>query len=420
MGRGMGISRRLLSGLEDDLHAVVLLVLERLVGVRRHVQPEAVGDHEARVDLALADALVERLEVAVDGALAGLDRQALVHQRAGRELVHEPAVDADDRHDAARAAGHDRVAQGVAAVGERDARVLGLAAGVAAGDVRVAEDAARRVAEELLGEPRVRVGVLAHRVELVLAGPAVAAGDRERHDDAVARLQVGDAAPGLDHLPHELVAEDVALLRRRDVAVVEVEVRAADRRRRDPDDRIALVEDRRVRDVLDLDGVAARPDGGPHDTPAFSSSAWSSGCAGRCLSLRSASSPSGEPSERGMTPVSTRCLKRRRSSLIFASCAGPFSFCTAPPSPPPPAAARSTWISVPRSPGAGLKVTAAPDSATCSARYSGLFQSRCTSSRARWTVMAACVVIRMLSCSGGVAYWRRARAARPAPWRTAW
>jgi hypothetical protein len=55
-------------------------------------------------------------------------------------------------------------------VGERHARVLGLAAGVAAGQVRVAEDAGGRVAEHLLGHPGVRVGVLAERVQLVLAG----------------------------------------------------------------------------------------------------------------------------------------------------------------------------------------------------------------------------------------------------------
>jgi hypothetical protein len=38
----------------------------------------------------------------------------------------------------------------------------------------------------------------------------------------------------LDDLAHELVAEDVAALHRRDEAVVEVQVRAADRRAGDP------------------------------------------------------------------------------------------------------------------------------------------------------------------------------------------
>ena len=87
----------------------------------------------------------------------------------------------------------------------------------------------RRVAPQLLGHPRVGVGVLAQRVQLLLAEAAVAAGDGERHDDAVADLQVLDRRPDLDDLAHELVAEDVALLHRRDEAVVEVQIGAADR-----------------------------------------------------------------------------------------------------------------------------------------------------------------------------------------------
>ena len=42
---------------------------------------------------------------------------------------------------------------------------------------------------------RVGVGVLAEREQLALACRAVAAGDRERHDDAVADLEVRDARP---------------------------------------------------------------------------------------------------------------------------------------------------------------------------------------------------------------------------------
>lgn len=38
---------------------------------------------------------------------------------------------------------------------------------------------------------------------------------RERDDDAVADLQVPHTGPGLHHLAHELVAEDVALAHRR-------------------------------------------------------------------------------------------------------------------------------------------------------------------------------------------------------------
>ena len=77
-------------------------------------------------------------------------------------------------------------------VGERHAGELGLAAGEAAGQVRVAERARRGVPHHLLGERRVRIRVLAERPVVVLALPAVAAGDGERDDDAVADLEILD------------------------------------------------------------------------------------------------------------------------------------------------------------------------------------------------------------------------------------
>ena len=62
--------------------------------------------------------------------------------------------------------------------------------------------------------PGVGVGVLAAGVQLAPAGEAGAARDGERHDDAVADAQLRRSTPGpdLDHLAHELVAHDVALL----------------------------------------------------------------------------------------------------------------------------------------------------------------------------------------------------------------
>jgi hypothetical protein len=63
----------------------------------------------------------------------------------------------------------------------------------------------------------------------------------------------------LDHFAHELMAEDVAGLHRRNVAVVEVEVRAADRSRGDLDDRIARIEDLGIVDRIDADVVLSVP-----------------------------------------------------------------------------------------------------------------------------------------------------------------
>src|SRR5690349_12458504 len=104
------------SGLQDDLLAVVLLVLEDVVPVRGLVEREAVGDDPRGVDLAGLDAGEQRLHVLVHVALPRPQGQAPVHPRAGRELVDQPAVDADDGDDAAAAAAQDRLPERVRAL----------------------------------------------------------------------------------------------------------------------------------------------------------------------------------------------------------------------------------------------------------------------------------------------------------------
>ena len=59
--------------------------------------------------------------------------------------------------------------------------------------------------------------------------------------------------PDLDDLAHELMAENVALFHRRDVAAVDVQVRAADGGRGDFDDGVAWIQDRRIGNGLDAD-----------------------------------------------------------------------------------------------------------------------------------------------------------------------
>ena len=84
------------------------------------------------------------------------------------------------------------------------------------------------------------------------------------HDDAVALLQLLDVLADLDDHAHRLVAEDVARLHRRHVAVVEVQVGAADAGGRDLDDRVARVLDLRVGDGVDADVALAVPAEGSH------------------------------------------------------------------------------------------------------------------------------------------------------------
>src|SRR3954467_5057425 len=81
-----------LSGLEDHLDAVVLLVPECLVHLGALLQGNLVRDHERRVDLAVDDRLQELLLVLLDVGLSHLEGQRLVHRGAHRDLVREPDV----------------------------------------------------------------------------------------------------------------------------------------------------------------------------------------------------------------------------------------------------------------------------------------------------------------------------------------
>ncbi len=107
------------------------------------------------------------------------------------------------------------------------------------------------MAPEFLGHPGVRIGILAQRMLSRRAEEAVAAGDRKWIDDAIAHFQVLHAAADFHHFAHEFVADDIAAHHGRDVTVVDVQIRSTDRRGGDADDRIAWVENLRVRDFLD-------------------------------------------------------------------------------------------------------------------------------------------------------------------------
>src|SRR5215213_3538003 len=74
----------------------------------------------------------------------------------------------------------------VRCVGKRNANVFRLTARIAAGQVRVAEQASRGVAEDLVGEVLLAVRPFADGEVSALALLTLAADDRERHDDPVA------------------------------------------------------------------------------------------------------------------------------------------------------------------------------------------------------------------------------------------
>jgi hypothetical protein len=93
----------------------------------------------------------------------------------------------------------------------------------------------------------------------MLAEEATTAGDDSGHNDAVARPQILDLRPDLHDLPHEFVPEDIRLLHHGDVATIQVQVRAADRRCGDLNDGVARVEDFRVGHGLHSDVAFAEP-----------------------------------------------------------------------------------------------------------------------------------------------------------------
>ena len=144
-------------------------------------------------------------------------------------------------------------------IGEWHASVLRLAASVASHHVGIAEQARARVAIHFFGNPRVRIGVVAARPQLLLAEPAAPACDGEWHQNAVARIQVLHLGAEFDDLAHELVAEDVALLHRGNVAVVEMKIRAADGGGGDLNNGVTRVQDLGVRDIFNANVAASPP-----------------------------------------------------------------------------------------------------------------------------------------------------------------
>src|SRR5207248_10839689 len=107
-----------------------------------------------------------------------------------------------------------------------------------------------------------RIGVVAGRPQILLAEPAAPARNGEWHQNAVARIQVLHLGAELHNFTHELVAEDVALLHRGNVAVVEMKIRAADGGGGDLNNGVTPVQDLGVRDIFNANVAASPPQKG--------------------------------------------------------------------------------------------------------------------------------------------------------------
>src|SRR4029453_334746 len=147
-------------------------------------------------------------------------------------------------------------------------------------------------------------------------------------DDAIADLQVLDVAPDFHHFAHELVAEHVAFHHGLHEAVVKMQVGAEGGRRRNGDDRVALVQDLRLGDVAHFHLLRAHPTGGFHRV--LPSAGWALPCFNGPWPI-----PPRLPSERTTSPVSITCLKRRRSSRTCCCGSSPNHFATVAPAVPP-------------------------------------------------------------------------------------
>src|SRR5688572_21758450 len=135
-------------------------------------------------------------------------------------------------------------------IGEWHAHVFRLPAGIAAGEVRVAEQARGAVAEHLVGDLAIAVRPLAHRVVAAAALLAFAADDRKGNHDPVSRFELPAVRPQvrahLDDFAHEFMAHDVAAHHAGNEAAEEVQVGAADRAVRPFDDAVAWILDLRI------------------------------------------------------------------------------------------------------------------------------------------------------------------------------
>ncbi|KAK0332020.1 hypothetical protein LTR94_026576, partial [Friedmanniomyces endolithicus] len=121
-GRGAAVH----AGFQDDLGHLVLLIVEQAIALRPSAERHPVRDEEGGVDLPLEDRGQQRGQIALHMGLPGLERQALFHEGAERELIDDAAPDRGHRDAPALAAGDDGLADQVDAVGTEEQRGLDL------------------------------------------------------------------------------------------------------------------------------------------------------------------------------------------------------------------------------------------------------------------------------------------------------
>src|SRR2546427_5890603 len=229
----------------------------------------------------------------------------------------------------------------------------------------ITEQTARRGTQQLLCHPVIRVGVVTAGPEFTLAEKTISTGNGKRHHHTIANLQLIaiDASADFDHLTHELVAHDVALLHGGNETVIEVQVGAADTSTGNSNDGVASIQNLRVRYGFHAHFSYAHPT--DFLRFAFKISLISasprigrSGSAKRKAATASERGPCVCPSIVGISPVSISALNRRRSCRIMNLGSLPSIFATARAAAPPGGRYSTRAItSVPRPAGAGRNFT---------------------------------------------------------------
>lgn len=115
--------------------------------------------------------------------------------------------------------------------------------------MRVAEQGCARFQSLLVDDgaaackrPALDIGGFAGGEEIMIAEVATAAGDDKGDDHAVSHTDFRDTGAAFLDDAHELMSEDVTILHFRNLAAIDMQIRTADRRGRDPENEVVIFE----------------------------------------------------------------------------------------------------------------------------------------------------------------------------------
>src|SRR3954464_7059647 len=103
--------------IQNNFRALVLLVAEDFIHLRRLIDGHAMAHHKTGIDLPVLDFLEQWLHVTHHVRLPRLHGESLIHERAQGDLVIEPRVHARNRNRPTLTTGLNRLSKYIRAVG---------------------------------------------------------------------------------------------------------------------------------------------------------------------------------------------------------------------------------------------------------------------------------------------------------------